>query len=186
MGYARPDPTSAASRRPQPRVADAAVVVPTRASGSSGGRPARHFTQTTVTHTEEAAYHEVCAYTLSRGDTSFVHQHVVDAWAVQHATPATKPIRICFALVGLYLHVEHGWTGRAVQNAHMRLATQPERWPTGSLPAARGTLTAIDVLAASAGPERDAAISRWAANVWEAVASNRRTMDELLRRRGIL
>ena len=65
--------------------------------------------------TEEAAYHEVCAYTLSLGDAAFVHQHVVDAWAARRATPVTKPIAFFFALVGLYLHLEHGWTGRAVQ-----------------------------------------------------------------------
>jgi hypothetical protein len=135
---------------------------------------------------EEAAYHELCAYTLTRGDATFVHQHVVDAWMAQHATPTTKPIGLFFALVGLYLHVEHGWTGRAVQKAHMRLAAKPVPWPTGPLPAARGTITAIDVVAAPAGPDRDAAISRWATAVWEAFAGDRHAVEELLRRRGIL
>ena len=41
---------------------------------------------------ELAAYHEVCAYTLTRGDAAFVHQLVVDAWAAQHASPASKPM----------------------------------------------------------------------------------------------
>lgn len=135
---------------------------------------------------EEAAYHEVCAYTLSRGDATFVHQHVVDAWTAQHATPTTKPIAIFFALVGLYLHVAHGWTGRAVQKAHMRLAAQPAPWPTGPLPAERGTFTAIDVLATPPGPDRDAAISIWAGAVWEAFAADTGSVDEFLRHRRIL
>jgi hypothetical protein len=135
---------------------------------------------------EEAAYHEVCAYTLTLGDATFLHQLVVDAWSAQRATSATKPIRLCFALVGLYLHVEHGWTGRAVQQAHMKLAARPEAWPVASLPAMRGTITARDVLAATAGADRDAAISRWAAAVWTAFAENRAPVAALLHRRGIL
>jgi len=37
------------------------------------------------------AYHELCAYTLSLGDAEFIHQHVVDAFAAQDATPSTRP-----------------------------------------------------------------------------------------------
>lgn len=132
------------------------------------------------------AYHELCAYTLTRGDQGFVHQHVVDAWAAQHASEASKPIGVFFALVGLYLHVERGWTGREVQRAHMTLARRPEPWPVGPLPADRGAITAVHVLAAAAGPERDAAISRWAASVWEAYAGSRQGVEGLLRRRGVL
>lgn len=134
----------------------------------------------------EADYHELCAYTLTRGDAAFVHQHVVDAWAAQQATANSKPIGVFFALMGLYLHVEHGWTGKAVQRAHMQLAKRPEPWPVGPLPVTRGVLTATDVMAAPPGPARDAAISRWAASVWEAFADSRPTIDTLLRRRGVL
>lgn len=97
-----------------------------------------------------------------------------------------KPIGVFFALLGLYLHVEHGFTGRAVQKAHMELAQRPEPWPVGPLPSARGSVTATEVLAAPAGPARDAAISRWAASVWNAYAQQRETIDGLLRRRGVL
>jgi len=34
---------------------------------------------------EENAYHRLCAYTLQRGDATFIHQHVVDAFAAQRA-----------------------------------------------------------------------------------------------------
>jgi hypothetical protein len=135
---------------------------------------------------EEEAYHELCAYTLTRGDLTFIHQHVVDAGTAQRAHVTTKPIGLFFALVGLYLHVEQGRTGREVQRAHMALARRPEPWPVMQLPATRGAITPIDVQAAPAGPPRDAQISRWAASVWEAYAENRETVETFLRRRGIL
>lgn len=135
---------------------------------------------------ELAAYHEVCAYTLTRGDATFIHQHVVDAWAAQRADAGSKPIGVFFALVGLYLHVERGFTGREVQRAHMALAKRPEAWPVGILPAERGSITAIEVLAAPEGAARDAMISQWAASVWTACAGSRASVEALLRRRGII
>ena len=97
---------------------------------------------------EEEAYHEVCAYTLTHGDATFIHQHVVDAWAAQHASPQSTPIAVYFALDGLYLHVERHFTGRDVQRVHMKLARRKEPWPVGALPVARGAITALDVAAA--------------------------------------
>ena len=47
-------------------------------------------------------------------DPAFIHQHVMDAWAVQTADELTKPIQLTFALVGLYLHVEMAFSGRQV------------------------------------------------------------------------
>lgn len=135
---------------------------------------------------EEEAYHELCAYTLTHGDPAFIHQHVVDAWAAQRAHATTKPIGVFFALVGLYLHVERGWTGREVQRAHMALAKRPEPWPVTQVPATRGAITALDVLAVPPGPSRDAEISRWAASAWEPYGGSRETIEAFLRRRGIL
>jgi hypothetical protein len=135
---------------------------------------------------EQEAYHELSAYTLSLGDRTFLHQHVVDAWAAQHASVESKPIGVFFALVGLYLHVERSFTGREVQRAHMQLARRKEPWPVGALPAARGNVTALDVLAAPEGAARDAMIELWARSVWEAHAESRELVIEVLRRRGII
>ena len=55
---------------------------------------------------DRAAYDELASYTLAHGDPAFIHQHVVDAFAAQHATDDSKPIGVAFALIGLYLHVE--------------------------------------------------------------------------------
>ncbi|HWC16243.1 MAG TPA: DUF5946 family protein [Terriglobales bacterium] len=114
---------------------------------------------------------ELTAWTLSLRDQAFIHQHVVDAWAAQHADERSKPIAVAFALIGLYLHLEKGFTGREVQRVHMLLG-QPHRrgpgrkhWPRFPLPTKLANLTAGDVLAAPEW-ERAAAIDRWCFSVW--------------------
>ena len=134
---------------------------------------------------EQDAYHEVCAYTLTHGDAEFIHQHVVDAFAAQRANEQSKPIGVTFALVGLYLHVERGYTGRQVQRVHMQLARRKHEWPKFILPANRGGMTATHVLAAPPGPERDTAIHAWCVAVWDAFSANRQTVVDLLRQHGI-
>src|SRR6476661_5708645 len=104
------------------------------------------------------AYHELCGYTLTHGHPSFIHQHVVDAFAAQEADEHTKPIALTFALAGLYLHGEKGLSGRQVQLAHMKMAQRKRQWPTFSLPRERGTITAADVVKVGPGIERDKAI----------------------------
>lgn len=134
---------------------------------------------------EQKAYEQLQCYTLAHGDPAFLHQHVVDAWAAQHADATTKPIALTFALVGLYLHMERGFTGRQVQRAHMALARHRQDWPSLPLPADRGAITAIQVMAAAAGPDRDGAIDSWCASVWDAFHEARADVAELLQEHGI-
>jgi len=133
---------------------------------------------------EREAYEALQFYTLALGDAAFLHQHAVDAWAAQHADERTKPIAITFALVGLYLHLEKGFTGRQVQRAHMALARRGRAWPSFPLPEERGAVTAVEVMAAAAGPERDRAIERWCASVWAAFGASHRQVAELLASHG--
>lgn len=77
-------------------------------------------------------------------------------------------------------------TGREVQRAHMHLAKRLEPWPVGELPAERGSITALDVLASPEGPARDALIDEWARSVWAAYDGSRERVSDLLRRRGIV
>ncbi len=134
---------------------------------------------------EENAYDELQCYTLERADTTFIHQHVVDAWAAQHADESSKPIGVAFALVGLYLHLERGFNGRQVQQGHMALARRPQTWPSFPLPDDRGSITAIQVVAAPAGAVRDEAIDAWCASVWAAFHDSHQDVAELLKRHGI-
>ena len=126
------------------------------------------------------AVDELYYYTLAHGDPAFIHQHAVDAIAAQTATENDRPIKLTFALVGLYLHVEKQFTGRQVQLVHMKMGRHKHDWPIFSLPEHRGAITLCDVLAAQPGLPRDDMIHQWCAAVWEAFAGSRATVIRLL------
>ena len=126
------------------------------------------------------AFHELCYYTLAHGDPSFIHQHVVDAYAAQTVDEHDKPIKLAFALAGLYLHLEKGYTGRQVQLAHMKMARRKSAWPTFSLPRDRGKITVREVLLTPPGSERDEMILQWCASVWATYRGDWPLVVELL------
>ena len=126
-----------------------------------------------------AVYDEIYVYTMGR--PGFILQHVVDAFAVQTANRDSKRIGIVFGLVGLYLRVERRFSGRQIQKVHMELARTKREWPGIDLPADRGRITVLDVLAAPAGAERDAAIDDWCRSVWDAFRADRDAIIGLLR-----
>ena len=90
-----------------------------------------------------------------------------------------SPFPIVFSLLGLYLHIEHGYTGKQVQRAHMQLARVRRAWPSMPLPAQRGDITVHHVLAQTPGPSRDAMIEQWCRSVWAAYGSCRSQIAEL-------
>ncbi len=132
--------------------------------------------------TEEEAYQELTLYTLEHAKMhqEFIHQHVVDAYAAQHAAENEKPTTTWFALIGLYLMLEKGYTGRQVQLAHMELAKRRKEWPHLEAPDMTGTMRVTDVLAAPAGPTRDAAIREWCESVWSVWSVCKYTIDRAL------
>jgi hypothetical protein len=130
---------------------------------------------------DQDLYHELMAYTLELRDAAFLHQHVVDAYTAQHADSRSKPIGVVFALVGLYLHLEKGYTGRQVQRAHTQLAGKRKPWPHLAPPTERGVITASDVVATPPGPERDARILSWCASVWAAWEGSRDQIRDLVK-----
>ncbi|MEJ2758397.1 MAG: DUF5946 family protein [Anaerolineales bacterium] len=121
---------------------------------------------------KEDKYHELSYYTLSHSSPDFIHQHIVDAFAAQQANEETKPIKLAFALIGLYLHLEKGYSGKQVQQAHMQLGKEHKSWPEFSLPDYRGDIAVDDVLAAEPGEQRDAMIHAWCQAVWKAYAGS--------------
>jgi Family of unknown function (DUF5946) len=135
--------------------------------------------------TDHEAYLELAAYTLSLCDAAFIHQHIVDTYAVHTAMPSDKPIRIAQALVGLFLHVEHGLTGRRVQRVHRILAAQRPAWPRFALPDDRGLITVHDVMAEPPGERRDRAIEAWATSTWNACRGLRRSIQAFLSSCGV-
>jgi hypothetical protein len=130
---------------------------------------------------ERAKYHELSYYTLAHSDPSFIHQHVVDAYAAQCANESTKPIAVAFALIGLYLAVEENRSGKEVQRTHMKLAKKRREWPRFALPHHRGAITVSDVLAAPAGDERDDMIRQWCTSVWAAWVESHAQVSAILR-----
>jgi Family of unknown function (DUF5946) len=136
-------------------------------------------------YSDDGAYWELSAYTLSHGDAAFIHQHVVDAYAVQSAAPSDKPIRVAQGLVGLYLHVERGFDGRQVQRVHQIVANRRPEWPTFALPPDRGPMSVRDVLAFAPGPGRDHAIETWVESTWIACRDLRDSVAVFLSAHGI-
>lgn len=128
---------------------------------------------------EKEAFNELSYYTLSHVDPAFIHQYIVDAYAAQHADEKSKPIKIAFALIGLYLHIEKHYSGKEVQKAHMRLAKKKKQWPLFDLPAHRGNIGVTDVLRAKPGPPRDRAIKEWSASVWGAWSESHAKVADL-------
>ena len=140
----------------------------------------------TVSVVEQEAYDELSAYSLMRGDATFIHQHVVDAFAVQYSDEQTKPIKLTFGLVGLYLKIEKQFSGRRVQLAHMQMGRKKHVWPAFDIPADRGTMTPSDVIAAAPGQERDSAIDAWCLSVWAPWQSNGRAIANLLEQHEVI
>ncbi|MGC2639637.1 MAG: DUF5946 family protein [Acidobacteriaceae bacterium] len=132
--------------------------------------------------TERELFDELSFYTLAQPRPPFIHQIAIDTFTLQHADAATKPMALVFALIGLYLHVEKGFTGLAVQQAHMRMARKRKSWRLLPLPASGGAIRVADVLAARAGPERDEQIEAWCRAEWAAWRDNRAAIAEIAAR----
>jgi Family of unknown function (DUF5946) len=114
-------------------------------------------------------FEELSYYTLAHSDmVYFIHQHVVDAFQAQTADKNTKPIGLIFSLIGLHLYLDKMYTGRQVQQAHMKLAQNKKVWTMLDLPEQRGTITVSDVMKVEAGKQRDMIIRDWCASVWTA------------------
>lgn len=127
-------------------------------------------------------YNELACYTLSLGDKEFIHQHIVDAFGAQHADENTKPIGITFALAGLYLYLEKGYTGRQVQLAHVKMARRKRKWPSFNLPENRGDITVEDVLNTAPGKERKEMIRKWCISVWDSYRQSHLIIADVVNR----
>jgi len=130
-------------------------------------------------------YSDLQCYTVAKQDPGFIHQHMVDTYAAQHAGGSTRNITVAFGLIGLYLALEKGYTGKQVQLAHMRIAKARKVWPRLDPPEQPAVLTVMDVLQAGTDGEIDAMIRKWMTAVWESWADRHRwvreTTDELLK-----
>ena len=133
------------------------------------------------------AFSDLQCYSVAKQDPGFIHQHVVDTYAAQHAGGTTRNITVAFGLIGLYLALEKGYSGKQVQQAHMKIAKIRKEWPRLEPPAEPADLTVMDVLQAVTDAEKDEMIRRWMAAVWKSWADRhdwvRVTTDGILDRR---
>ena len=111
-------------------------------------------------------YSALTAYTLNHKGDRFIRQHVVDAYAAQHAGNGMRNITMAFALIGLFYAVEHGFSGRQVQRIHTLLGGLKHSWDTLPLPQQPYSVNIIDVLREPPGDSRDAMIGEWMRDVW--------------------
>lgn len=132
---------------------------------------------------DQIAYDLLSLDTMQHADERFIHQYIVDAYTAQTATLETKPIKIVFALVGLYLHVEHHYTGRQIQDAHMILAQGAHDWPAVVFPTDHGSITAAMILKYEHGEKRNNMIEMWAAAVWFAWKESHQVIRNLVQDR---
>jgi hypothetical protein len=123
-------------------------------------------------------------YTVAKQDPAFIHQHAVDAYEAQHVGGTTRNITVAFGLIGLYLALEKGYTGRQVQLAHMSIAKTREDWPRLEPPDQPAFVTVMDVLCAGTDAEKDVLVRKWMDAVWESWADRhawvRKTTEDLL------
>jgi glutathione S-transferase len=116
-------------------------------------------------YTQVLSYEMVHLTSLGR-----YHQLTVDAYGAQHADVPSRPISTAFGLIGLYLALEHGWSGTAVRAAHQFLAQRFSRWPSFRGRAEGPVLTVADVAGATTPDEHASHVQAWARSVWNSWA----------------
>ena len=124
--------------------------------------------------------HKLSYYTLELRDPEFIHQLIVDTYMAQHFGQKVKPIGITFALVGLYLVNEKGYTGKMVQDVHVQLArvNASKNWPYFPEPTKKASLTVKSILEST---DKNKAIRDWSESVWEIWKDQKAQIAEILR-----
>jgi hypothetical protein len=112
-------------------------------------------------------YGEVIGYELAHvAELGLFHQLMVDTYAAQHAGGRASALNVAFAVIGLYLALEMGWSGDRVRDAHRFLANRFRTWPSLEPPPDGAGLTVIDVAMAGSAQEHGERIEAWALSVW--------------------
>jgi Family of unknown function (DUF5946) len=113
-------------------------------------------------------FHTLAGMHFDEADPGFIHQIAVDCYGAQHVGGMAKPVTAAFSLIGLCLHLEHGFSGRQVQAAHMALARTRNPWRLLAAPTTHYAVTVDSVLACEAAAARAQQIEAWAHSTWDA------------------
>lgn len=100
------------------------------------------------------------------------HQLTADTYTAQHAGGPTPLLRVGYALTGLWLSIEHGFSGEDVRSIHRRMGRPTAAWPIFDPPRPpQRWLTGIDVADAGVRQRSERghakAVAAWAESVWE-------------------
>jgi hypothetical protein len=130
-------------------------------------------------------FHRLSGIHFDEADPAFIHQVAVDCYGAQHAGGPAKPIAAVFALVGLCLHLEHGFTGKQVQAAHTALGRTQKHWPALPAPTARFPVTVESVVACATASSRTVQLKVWAQATWEAWRGEQMWVRSIVRLHGL-
>jgi Family of unknown function (DUF5946) len=88
---------------------------------------------------------------------------------------------LAFALVGLYLFVEKGYSGKEVQRFHTLMSKNKIEWPDFTLSSYNSeTVDIFTVLATKSEKGRVEMIEKWCVSVWNANMDNHENVKELV------
>lgn len=128
------------------------------------------------------ALNELMLWSLTQPRPPFIHQVVVDAYAVQHLNKkGLTPIQKIFALYGLCQVIENGLTGYEVQQEHIRISRKKVviDWP--ELPDFQPSF-ALDVGDVLSALDRVQATFDWAGDAWAAWAPAHEIVRNFIRK----
>lgn len=132
-------------------------------------------------------FHELSFYTLAHPNKEyFIHQHIVDAYAVQHITEETKIIKSTYGLLGLCLYLDYGFSGKEVQHVHVKLSSDKSDWPNIQYPIDKSDYSLQTILNTPEGEQRDQEIRNWCEIIWKAHQANQQPVRDWLKQRGII
>jgi hypothetical protein len=107
-----------------------------------------------------------------------LHQLTEDAYGAQHAGPKVPAIGMAFALIGLHLALDEGWSGNGVRSAHQYIAAHHRDWPRFAAPQIVAGLTIAHVAGSSTPEEHASRVRAWAASVWESWSAEHQAVRE--------
>jgi hypothetical protein len=145
--------------------------------GASGDADPR----STASEACRATYGEVLGYEYGHmAKVGRWHQLLVDTYAAQHAGDRSPAIATAFALIGLCLTLDHGWSGIDVRDIHQQLASRYRDWPSFSRPPGQVDTTIQDLALAGSPADYAAILQRWAGAVWAWWREEHRRVEALL------
>jgi len=124
-----------------------------------------------------AVYAEVSGFEFEHPVMLRYHQLSVDAYGAQHGGAPATPIRLGYSLAGLWLALEHAFSGDEVRAVHQAMGHAEDWWPVFEPPVGRAWRTVRDV--AEQGVRRGSstghatATTAWAEDVWRVWTSER-------------